>query len=170
MHNTLLRSVALVLITVLALAACGWHPRGSQEVPLQLRQLRLVSEQPNAALTLKLRRALQGAGVELVDVAGTGPSLHIGTEQRVSRKVSLDRDARSAEQEMRVSVAFDLRNADGEVVFGPRTASASRIYAFDPPSNSATQDEENLIHLELLDHDVGQVFRQLRRAQTGLAP
>ena len=98
MRNTLLRSVSLALITVLTLAACGWHPRGSQEVPLQMRQLRLVTEQPNAALTLKLRRALQGAGVELVDVAGAGPSLHIGTEQRVSRKISLDRDARSAEQ------------------------------------------------------------------------
>ena len=170
MHNTLLRSVALVLITVLALAACGWHPRGSQEVPLQMRQLRLVTEQPNAALTLKLRRALQGAGVELVDVAGAGPSLHIGTEQRVSRKISLDRDARSAEQEMRVSVAFDLRNADGEVVFGPRTASASRIYAFDPNSIIAKQDEENLIYQELLDNVVGQVLRQLRRAQAGLTP
>ena len=169
MLNTLFR-VSLALLTVLSLAACGWHPRGSQDITLQMRQLRLVTEQPNAALVLKLRRALQAAGVELVDGAGNSLSLHLGDEQRVLRKVSLDRDARSAEQEMRVSVAFDLRNADGEVVFGPRTATANRIYAFDPNSIIAKQDEENLIYQELLDNVVGQVFRQLRRAEAGMAP
>ena len=169
MLNILLR-ISLVFISVLSLAGCGWHPRGSQDIGLQTRQLRLVTEQPNAALTLKLRRALQVAGVELVDGAGSGLSLHLGTEQRVARKVSLDRDARSAEQEMRVSVAFDLRDADGEVVCGPRTASASRIYAFDPNSIIAKQNEEDLIYQELLDNVVGQIFRQLRRAEAGLAP
>jgi LPS-assembly lipoprotein len=169
MLNILLR-ISLVFISVLSLAGCGWHPRGSQDIGLQTRQLRLVTEQPNAALTLKLRRALLVAGVELVDDAGSTLSLHLGTEQRESRKVSLDRDARSAEQEMRVAVAFDLRNADGEVVFGPRTASASRIYAFDPNSIIAKQDEENLIYQELLDNVTGQVLRQMRRAEAGLAP
>jgi LPS-assembly lipoprotein len=168
MRNTLLRT-AFALIAVVALAACGWHPRGSQDLSLQLRQLRLVTEQPNSALALKLRRALEVAGVELLEGSGN-LSLHLGEERRISRKVSLDRDARSAEQEMRVSVAFDLRNADGAVVFGPRTATASRIYAFDPNSIIAKQDEENLIYQELLDNVVGQIFRQLRRAEAGLAP
>ena len=168
MLNAMLR-LSLALLTVLSLAGCGWHPRGSQDITLQMRQLRLVTEQPNAALTLKLRRALQVAGVELLEGSGN-LSLHLGEERRISRKVSLDRDARSAEQEMRVSVAFDLRNADGAVVFGPRTATASRIYAFDPNSIIAKQDEENLIYQELLDNVVGQLFRQLRRAEAGLAP
>ncbi len=169
MLNSVLRS-SLALLVALSLAGCGWHPRGSQDLSLQMRQLRLVTPQPDAALAEQLRRALQAAGVELVDAAGTGLSLHLGDEQRVLRKVSLDRDARSAEQEMRVSVAFDLRNADGAVVFGPRTATASRVYAFDPNSIIAKQDEENLIYKELLDNVVAQVFRQLRRAESGLAP
>lgn len=163
------RFLPLVLLA-LTLAACGWHPRGSQEVPSGLRQLHLVSPQPNSALTLKLRRALDIAGVALTETAGTGLALHLGEEQRIARKVSLDREARSAEQEMRVVVTFELRNASGDVVFGPRTAMASRIYAFDPNSIIAKQDEENLIYQELLDNVVGQIFRQLRRADAGASP
>lgn len=159
---------ALACLLALALAACGWHPRGAQDVSLQTRQLRLVSPQPEAALALKLRRALQVAGVEVVDAAGSTRALHLGKEERVARKVSLDRDAHSAEQEMRVSVVFDLRDAAGQVVYGPRTATASRIYAYDPNAIIAKQGEENLIYGELQDNVVGQIFRQLRRAEASL--
>ena len=57
-----------------------------------------------------------------------------------------------------------------DLVRVPGTASASRIYAFDPNSIIAKQDEENLIYQELLDNVTGQVLRQMRRAEAGLAP
>ena len=51
------------------------------------------------------------------------------------------------------------------MVFGPRTPPRSRIYSFDPNSVIAKQNEETLIYGELQDNLVGQIFRQLRRAE-----
>jgi len=161
---------SLACLFALAVASCGWHPRGSQTLPSQLHTLQLVSAQPEGVVTLKLRRALQASGVTLIDGAGDHLSLHLGKEDRNSRKVSLDRQAHSAEQEMRITVVFDLRDASGAVVYGPRTAVASRVYAYDPNSIIAKQAEESLIVGELEDNIVGQIFRQLRRAEAGGAP
>ena len=108
------------------LGACGWHPRGVQEVPPQLQQLRLVSETKGGAFEQKLARALVAAGVVLVESAG-GFSLHTGAERLETRNVALDREARSAEQEMRVTVEFELRNGAGDIVLGPHELSTSRI-------------------------------------------
>lgn len=162
MHCTVARlwpSLALALV----LGACGWHPRGVQEVPPQLQQLRLLSETKGGVFEQKLARALVAAGVELVDSAGVF-TLHTGPERLNTRNVALDREARSAEQEMRVTVEFELRNGAGDTVLGPREISASRIYSYDPNSVIAKQDEENLILSELQSNLVGQIFRQLRHA------
>ncbi|MBP8924974.1 MAG: hypothetical protein KBG75_03905 [Pseudomonadales bacterium] len=154
---------SLALALALVLGACGWHPRGVQEVPPQLQQLRLVSETKGGAFEQKLARALVAAGVVLVESAG-GFSLHTGAERLETRNVALDREARSAEQEMRVTVEFELRNGAGDIVLGPHELSTSRIYSYDPNSVIAKQDEESLILTELRNNLVGQLFRQLRHA------
>jgi LPS-assembly lipoprotein len=165
-----MRRALLPCLLALVLAACGWHPRGSQQTSLPMHELRLMAPNMEASLTVKLRCALEIAGVEIANAPASSLELHLGEEHQSSRKVSLDRDAHSAEQEMRVAVEFELRNAAGDVVFGPHTATAARIYAYDPNSIIAKQDEEALIHQELQDNVVGQIFRQLRRADAGTAP
>lgn len=161
MHTTLLRA-ACITVTTLALLACGWHPRGSGEATLPMRQLRIESVQADDALSAQMRRLLEASGVDVVADAGHSPLLHLGTEYLTTRKVSLDRRARAAEQEMRVTIDFEVRSADGETVFGPRTVTSSRIYAFDPNSIIALQGEEQLIHRELRDDVAAQILRQLR--------
>lgn len=161
MHITSLRT-ALLVTAALALSACGWHPRGSSDVTLPMRQLHIDSAGPDDAVSIRVKRLLGVAGVEVRSDVGHSPSLHLGAEHRSTRKVSLDRSARAAEQEMRVSVSFDVRNTDGDIVFGPRTASANRIYAFDPNSIIALQGEEKLILSELRDEVANQILRQLR--------
>lgn len=161
MHATLLRTVCIAAIALLV-SACGWHPRGSDEARPTLHQLRLAADHPDEALAIRVRRLLGTAGVDVRSEAGHGPSLHLGAERKSTRKVSLDRSARAAEQEMRVTTSFDVRNADGDIVFGPRTVSASRIYAYDPNSIIALEGEEELIHQELRDEVANQILRQLR--------
>lgn len=163
MHTSLLRRACLVVFSV-TLLACGWHPRGSGEFALPMRELRIESAQPGDALSTRVARLLEVSGVDVRAGAGRSASLHLGREQHTTRKVALDRSARSAEQEMRVTVEFEVRNADGETVLGPRTVTASRIYAFDPNSIIAQQGEEQLIHQELQDNVAGQILRQLRHA------
>ena len=156
-HRILL---ALALFTTLA--ACGWHPRGVQTLPPELAEIRLVVTPPDPRFSARLERSLKLAGVQVVTRAGVY-SLHATTPRPALRNVALDSGARSAEQEMRLEMEFDLRNASGDTVYGPRTISANRVYAYDPNSVIAKFDEEKLIQQELQENLVGQLFRQLAR-------
>lgn len=156
--------IAGVVIAAIALTACGWHPRGSREFAAPMHQLHLEIARPGEQVPTRVAQLLTTSGVELLGATANVRSLHIGAERHETRKVSLDRSARSAEQEMRVTVEFDLRDADGTVLLGPRTASASRIYAYDQNSIVALQSEEELIRRELCDSVAEQIVRQLHHA------
>jgi LPS-assembly lipoprotein len=156
-----IRSV-FFLALVLGLNACGWQPRGAQELPPELAELRLVVTPPEPRFVASLERSLAVSGVMGVERAGAW-ALHATTPQQALRNVALDRGARSAEQEMRLEMQFELRNGNGDTVFGPRTLTASRVYAYDPNSVIAKLDEEKIIRQELQENLVGQLFRQLGR-------
>ena len=162
-------SVALsgiCLATLLLLGSCGWHVRGTQEMPDGLRQLRLVSAPESAALVQKLQRSLSISDEQLESTAGT-PTLHIGIEQRLLRTVALDASARSAEQEMRLVIEFQLHDGSDTLIYGPEELSVSRVYAYNPNQVIAKQDEERLIYQELQDALVAQLIRQLARVRIG---
>jgi LPS-assembly lipoprotein len=160
------RRAALVLLAgmPLLIAACGWQPRGAQQLAPELLTLRLVLAPADPRLEARLRRLLSLSGVTLVERAGVH-TLHVTPVPAKLRNVALDRGARSAEQEMRVELVFDLRNPDGALVVGPRNLSASRVYAYDPNSVIAKLDEEKVIREELQENVLGQLLRQLARLQ-----
>jgi LPS-assembly lipoprotein len=154
-----------VCLLLLVLAACGWHPRGAHQLPPELQRLRVQSVPPDPQFGMRLNRALKFAGIELVEEAGSY-TLTTKLERPDARNVSLDRSARSAEQERRLTLHFELHDPDGTLVYGPRTLSASRVYAYDPNNVIAKMDEEALIDGELADNLVAQVMRQLARVDT----
>ena len=157
-----MRGSAALLLLALVMAGCGWHPRGSGELPRQLQELRLSSEPQSAAFAQKLRRSMRRAGMQLVE--GSAPyTLKLGAEEKLLRKVSLDRSGRAAEQEMRLMIDFELRDGEGVLLYGPQRLSSSRIYAYDPNQVIAKRDEERLIYIELQNNLVAQLFRQLSR-------
>jgi len=155
------RSLAIFLLLGV-LAACGFQPRGAQQLPPELKEMQLVVTPPEPRFVASLERSLAVAGVKVVERAGVY-SLHATTPEPALRNVALDRGARSAEQEMRLEMQFELRDGNGDTVFGPRLLSASRVYAYDPNSVIAKLDEEKIIRQELQENLVGQLVRQLGR-------
>jgi LPS-assembly lipoprotein len=159
--------LCLALLGLTLLAACGWHPRGVETLPAALQQLRVQTEPEDPQFETRLERALRFSGIELSEQAGVF-TLGLRLERPEPRNVALDRSARSAEQERRLTLHFALRNPSGDIVFGPRTLEASRIYAYDPNSVIAKLGEEALIDSELQDNLVAQVMRQLGRVDPAL--
>jgi len=153
---------SLTLVLLIVLAGCGWQPRGAQSLPPELKELQLVVTPPEPRFVASLERTLAISGVKVVDRAGAY-ALHATTPVQALRNVALDRGARSAEQEMRLEMQYELRDGNGDTVFGPRTITASRVYAYDPNSVIAKLDEEKIIRQELQENLVGQLFRQLGR-------
>lgn len=158
---------SLLAFLLVTLTACGWQPRGTQQLPAELKEMQLVVTPPEPRFVASLERSLTLAGVKVVDRAGAY-ALHATTPEPRLRNVALDRGARSAEQEMRLEMQFELRDGNGDTVFGPRTLTASRVYAYDPNSVIAKLDEEKLIRQELQENLVGQLFRQLGRIDANM--
>jgi LPS-assembly lipoprotein len=162
-----MRGYCFALIALMLLAGCGWHARGAQEIQPQLQKLQLLTAPADLQFAKRLRRSLTFAGVEL-DAQGSSYALKIDPILEQQRNVSLDRQARSAEQELRIMLTFELHDPAGAVVFGPRKATASRIYSYDPNNIIAKADEEKLIRGELHENLIGQIFRQVQRIDPAL--
>ena len=60
----------ILLFTVsLALAACGWQPRGAQQLPPELKEIQLVVTPPEPRFVARLERSLTLSGVKVVERA-----------------------------------------------------------------------------------------------------
>lgn len=153
-----------VCLAITILCACGWQLRGSINLPDALRELRVESSTPTSLLTKNVERALRIVGVVPLAPGQQGYSLRLYDEKTVSREVTVDRRARSAEREMAISVMVLVNDPLGEPVHGPVRISGSRIYTYDPNNVIAKQDEEELLTEELTANLSQQILHVLEAA------
>ena len=92
-----LRIFSLVLITC-ALTACGYHLRGSYDLPEHLSPLYLDKDSMSLLLYKELRSTIRASGAELSDDAATAASeLKISREERTRDVISVDTLGRARE-------------------------------------------------------------------------
>ncbi|NUO71297.1 MAG: hypothetical protein HOQ10_01090, partial [Frateuria sp.] len=93
--NRLLR--ASLLVSTLALAACGFHLRQSAALPASMQRMHL-SVSGGGDLQRNLARALEGSGVAVVDEGGAGiAELKIPVAQFSTDTLSVSGGARVTE-------------------------------------------------------------------------
>ncbi len=128
--SNILRPLSLLLLLVL-LAGCGFHPRGQMTRLDGLPQpLALTGIQPYSDLGLVLREELRAAGVALTDDAQQAAGvLQISDTRSASRVLSLDSRNRAAEYELTESLRFSLhRPGQGPVVPPQRVRVIRSLY------------------------------------------
>ncbi|MDT8383262.1 MAG: hypothetical protein RRB22_02505, partial [Gammaproteobacteria bacterium] len=112
-------SALLLLLLLLSISACGFHLRGSVQLPPALSVLALLDAAPATDIAPELGRGLKGAGVRLD--ASAPMQLQIRAEQYGKRVLSVDASGRAQEYGLSYTVRFSLRTADG-VLWLPETS------------------------------------------------
>jgi LPS-assembly lipoprotein len=161
---------ALLLLTMLTLAACGFHLRGSNLKDVQFAfkslYLKAPSETPFVA---DLRRILKANKIELTTTPDKADLvLEVVSEQSLKQILSLSGAGRVQEYQLfyRVNLrAYDNQQNDwlsaDEILL-------SRILPYDDAQVLAKEQEEAMLYKDMRSDALAQAIRRLNRAKLQL--
>ena len=151
----------LFCFTITSLTACGFHLRGSYNVPSTIKHLELKINNASA-LYLPLRDSLQQAGIQL---DASDYTLEILEDSLNKQTTNTDSRAKAAEYTLYYAVSYQIKNNDNKTVSPERKLLLRRNYQYDTTTIvGKTAEEETLIH-ELYQDAAQQILRQLSSFQ-----
>jgi LPS-assembly lipoprotein len=160
----------LLLLTALALAACGFHLRGSNLKDVQFAFKALYLKAPGETpFVADLRRTLIANKIMLVPTSETADLvLEVVSEQTLKQILSLSGAGRVQEYQLFYTVslrAYDNQQNDWLPV---EEIALSRNMTYDDAQVLAKQQEETMLYKDMRSDAVGQAVRRLYRAKPQL--
>jgi len=154
----------LTVVLITALSACGFHLRGSVQLPPELVTINVQDAKPSTDIAPVLRTALRNAGVQ---ISGSAPMLlQLNAEQYGKRVLSVDSVGRAQEYGLSYTVRFSLKGRDGaEVWLAEQSVTQTRDLRFDATAVLGTENEEALLKEEMRRDAVLQILRRLQKAK-----
>ncbi len=160
MRNKLFKTLFLGCL-LLSLTGCGFHLRGAESLPPELKTLFLLAT-PYAPLTLELTQTLRSAGIIIVqDVRGAPITLQIINEQFNQQLLNISANTQVTTYNLQYIVTIQLLNSDGKVIYGPMNVQTNASYAASDTQimgdNSQLDAQQNLMRQDA----VGLIFNRL---------
>ncbi len=153
----------LCLLAGLFLSACGFHLRGSVELPDALNRVALTGTDMNSELGLGIRDAFNRSGSQVEDTAAQINSLLVILEDRTERRVlSVDALGRASAYTLLYTLSFRLDTADGKPWIPRQSITLQRQYRFNPDTILAKGDQELRFYNEMRRDAIDQMMRRLQ--------
>ena len=157
-----MRTLLLIVLTC-ALAGCGFHLRGTADMPFDSVYV------PNATsgIALDLTRNLRaGSNVKVVDDPKKAEAiLEFSGETRAKEILSLTGAGRVREFRLRYRVGFRVHDGKGHDYVPQSTLELTRDVTYDDADVLAKESEEQLLFRDMQGDMVQQIMRRLSSAQ-----
>lgn len=154
---------SFLLLSLLFVSACGYHLRGSIDLPEGLKSIFLQSASGQLHKTAK--RTLKSSGGQLVDNAKeAGIVVKIVREKMRRRVLSLSSTGRANEYELTFSLDFELLDAEGNSLAETQKVEISRDYFNDQEEILGKNNEEQVIREEMFRQAVQAIINRARVA------
>lgn len=155
-------------LLVLALTACGFHLRGSDQLPVHLQALQLQLATPNDTLARSLKRSLHSAGVQIQSEAADNiPELRIGAVRHQRRVLSVDTAGNPQEYELTASTTVEIPEMTNGYQLPSRELSVRRDYLYESTGVLSASDQETRLKTEMERELARRILRTLRAAPAG---
>jgi LPS-assembly lipoprotein len=151
----------LILLSVLGLAACGFHPRNQLDLPAILGPVTVQTADPYSPLGLELAKALDRAGAIAPTPGAPSSMLKVTGETWNTKPLSVDQFARVLEYVTHYKVDFVVVAADGKLLTEPQSIELSREYTYDTNASAGSPAELELIQRELRRDMQSAILRRL---------
>ena len=148
---------------MLAFVGCGFHLRGTVELPAAMSVMALEDARPATDIAYELRRGLERQGVTVVEQASMVLQLHKETYSK--RVLSVDAAGRAKEYAIGYVVSFSLREKGGSAWLAGESVSVSRDLSFDAKAVLGSGGEEAQLKEEMLRDAVTSILRRLQKAR-----
>lgn len=154
-------AMAALLPLLLLLSACGWHLRGSEQLPAFMATTYLESADVHSDFDRALRRSLDSAGAKLVNGKdGAGVVLRIRKDTSGRRVLAVS--ARNTPQEYEVYYAIEYSvEVGGKEVIPVQTLELVNDFSYDEAALLAKEREEAGLRTALARDLAGLVLRRL---------
>ena len=158
---------ALLLLVTLAAAACGFHLRGTADLPFNS----VYVPGATGGIALDLARNLRaGTSVKLVDdVKQAEAVLEFSGETRAKEILSLTGTGRVREFRLRYRVGFRVHDGKGNDFIPLNTLELTRDISFNDAEVLAKESEEQLLFRDMQSDMVQQILRRLSAAKKPVA-
>jgi LPS-assembly lipoprotein len=153
---------ALLLLLTLSMTACGFHLRGTVEIPPEWLALHLTSPSPHSELSNTVKSSFSANGVEWMEPAEANYTLHLGPEKLERRNLSIDRNARAAEFELKLSTSLSVTDSQGAEILPAEDITVHKIMTHDPENVTGKVEEERLLRREMRTELVQRMLRKIR--------
>lgn len=158
------RLVLLFFICIsLTFSACGFHPRGSYALPLEMKNVYLEGGSP--ILREQVSTQLHNTNSQLVESRETaGVVIKLFDEQFVRRSVSLSERGKTNEYELMYRFEYEVATPKDALLLPRQPLEVRRDYYNDQQAILARDNEENVLRAEMSQHAVRTLLNQARFA------
>lgn len=170
-----LLATGLLLLAAVAAPGCGFQLR-SWDVGSSIEAAR-VSASARNPMQAPLERALQQAGVRLVEATGDATVvIELLDARQARRSISVSGRGRAAEYESTLGVRYRVTDATGNELIPAQWLERVRVFRVDRDNLVGSSEEQALLEREMRSDLVQQILRALnavapvRSAATTLGP
>ena len=159
--KTLFR-LGLISLILLTIGACGFHLRNTASLPSALSPIYIGGPAGGGGFGTKLRYQLTNANTEVTQFSNQAAyQLLILSKDEDKRIISLDRRGLAAEYGLSMNVAFELRDRENHIVFGPQRISERRTITNDPDNALTTAQDIGIVSDDMDQVLAAQIVRRL---------
>jgi len=153
--------VSLLLVSAVALAACGFHLRENVKLPASIQKVHIAAGVGD--FQRMLARALEVAGVDVKDESGPGiAELRVPVATFSTDTLTAGGYARITEYAVRYNVQFSVIDEVGDVVIPPQTIGMQREYSYDATNTIGNASEVTEIQRSLNEDMVQAILFRLQ--------
>ncbi|MEO7065872.1 MAG: LPS assembly lipoprotein LptE [Rhodanobacter sp.] len=155
---------ALLLLSVLALSACGFHLRANATLPAAMQRVH-VTVSGGGDFQRSLTRALRSSGATVEDEGGPGiAELRVPIASFSNDTLSAGGYARITEYAVHYHVQFSVTDANGVVLVPSQQIDMQREYSYDATNTVGNASQVQEIQRSLNDDVVQSILFRLQAA------
>lgn len=146
-----MKKIIAGLLMISLLGACGWQLRGSSsESARTLDSIYISSENNHGPFVTQLQQSLRSDKVAVLDDATLATlRLFLLEETSDRRTAAVGSDALTSAYELTLTVDYEIRTPNGELVNSPNSASVSRTFNYSAGGANSGVREEGLVLSEM---------------------
>lgn len=160
------RNLALCVATLTLLAACGFHLRGTANLPFETLH---VAAAKTSAFAIEFRRSVNAVTKTRIvdDPKAAQATLQLVNEAREKVIVSLSGGGRVREFQLRYRMVYRLVDKSGKELRPATQIALHRDVSYNDADTLSKESEEALLFRDMQSDAVNQLLRQLQAVRAG---
>lgn len=157
--------LGLMGLGLLLLSGCGFHLRGSVELPAALESLYIAGTPSDGELAVAIEIALASNGGQRAADRETATAVLAIEDERFTRRVlSVDSSGKALEYELNYRLAYTLYSVEGKELVAYQRIEQQRDYLYDAGNVLGMSDEEQALRETMRRSGVNRMLQRLRRS------